>query len=69
MFCLEYLEKNMDWLEARLAAYPGYYFLFDCPGQAELYTHHSAVTNIAQRLVKLEYSVRVTQTRYQRCCG
>jgi GTPase SAR1 family protein len=55
MYCLEYLEKNLDWLEEQLAAYAGYYFIFDCPGQAELYTHHSAFPAIVARLQKLDY--------------
>merc|ERR1719393_818646 len=28
------------------------YFLFDCPGQVELYTHHDVMTKITQQLVK-----------------
>lgn len=53
MFCMEYLEKNMDWLKGKLAAYPGHYFLFDCPGQAELYTHHNAVKGVLAQIDKL----------------
>ena len=57
MYCLEYLERNTDWLEERLARFPGAYFLFDCPGQAELVTHHTALQRIAHRLLKLDYRV------------
>lgn len=59
MYCLEYLEKNLDWLEERLADYrdAGYYFLFDCPGQAELYTHHESFFKIVHRLLKADYNV------------
>lgn len=28
------------------------YFLFDCPGQSELYTHHDAMRNIVKKLMK-----------------
>lgn len=61
MYCMEYLQKNLDWLEERLAplAAEGYYILFDCPGQAELYTHHEAFFAIVQRLQKLGYNVRI----------
>lgn len=35
MYCIEYLERNLDWLLDRLAplAEAGAYFIFDCPGQ------------------------------------
>ena len=29
-----------------------HYFIFDCPGQAELYTHHAAVATVLRRLSK-----------------
>ncbi|PSN35002.1 GPN-loop GTPase 2 [Blattella germanica] len=52
MYCMEYLEKNMDWLLQQISSHKDYYFLFDCPGQVELYTHHNAVKNITANLVK-----------------
>lgn len=33
------------------------YILFDCPGQVELFTHHSSLRNIFFRLQKLGYRV------------
>jgi len=33
------------------------YVLFDCPGQVELFTHHSSLRNIFLRLQKLGYRV------------
>lgn len=35
MYCLEYLEANLDWLAERLAPLEeeGRYFIFDLPGQ------------------------------------
>lgn len=50
IFCIEYLEKNLDWLKERLAKLEGHYLLFDCPGQVELYTHHDSMRNIFSRL-------------------
>ena len=44
IFCMEYLEKNLDWLKKKLSSYGDQYFLFDCPGQVELYTHNNAVS-------------------------
>lgn len=33
------------------------YVLFDCPGQVELFTHHSSLRNIFMRIQKLGYRV------------
>lgn len=51
IYCIEYLETNLDWLQAKLKDFSSdTYFLIDCPGQVELYTHHTAVRNILQTL-------------------
>lgn len=50
VYCLEYLEANMDWLEERVASLSGRYVLFDMPGQVELYTTHTCVRAVLQRL-------------------
>ena len=51
MYCAEFLEANGDWLAERLAAIPGTpYLLFDCPGQAELFTHHAAYARLVSYL-------------------
>ena len=56
IYCMEYLEKNIDWLEEKLAQLKkDHYLLFDCPGQVELYTHHNSVKNIFAKLVKLDF--------------
>ena len=61
IYCIEYLEKNIDWLEKKLKELKGYYFLFDCPGQVELYTHHTSVRNVVRQLEKWDF--RVSETR------
>lgn len=58
LYALEELEHNMEWLEQRLGELGEDYVLFDCPGQVELYTHHSSLRNIFFRLQKLGYRVR-----------
>lgn len=58
LYALEELEHNMDWLEAGLKELGDDYVLFDCPGQVELYTHHTSLRNIFYRLQKLGYRVR-----------
>lgn len=108
VYCMEYLEKNMDWLHDRLEElqesvdvsddvvknsgevaddnpfnaygvsntttnddanddqrmkqmrkqlFDHSYFLFDCPGQIELYTNHDCVKNIADSLQKWNYRI------------
>ena len=42
--------KNMSWLEEQLGEGDDDYFLFDCPGQIELYTHMDAMKNIVDAL-------------------
>ncbi|VDQ11893.1 unnamed protein product [Trichobilharzia regenti] len=39
VFCLEYLQQNLDWLDTAIGDIDGDYLLFDCPGQIELYSH------------------------------
>ncbi|XP_018612581.2 GPN-loop GTPase 2 [Scleropages formosus] len=55
LYCMEYLETNLDWLEEKLRPHCNCYFLFDCPGQVELYTHQSSVKNIFAKLVKWNF--------------
>lgn len=50
LYCMEYLQGNLDWLRDRLLSVRGTYLLFDCPGQVELYTHHPALPNILRQL-------------------
>lgn len=55
IYCMEYLEKNLDWLESKLKSLQGQYLLFDCPGQVELYTHNNSIRNIVAQLQKWDY--------------
>jgi len=57
MFCMEYLEKNSDWLFEQLAAFKDRYIIFDCPGQVELYTHHDSVRAVIKQLEKKGYKL------------
>ena len=60
LYALEELEHNMEWLEHALGELGEDYVLFDCPGQVELYTHHSSLRNIFMKLQKLGYRVRLS---------
>lgn len=55
MYCMEYLEENFDWLLGKLNALRDSYLLFDLPGQIELFTHHSSIKNIFEKLQNLGY--------------
>lgn len=57
IYCMEYLEKNIDWLQNELKKLDGYYYLFDCPGQVELYTHHNSVRSIVKQLETWQFRV------------
>lgn len=66
LYALEELEHNMEWLEEGLKELGEDYILFDCPGQVELYTHHTSLRNIFYRLQKLGYRVRLTYSSRSR---
>ncbi|XP_019858729.1 PREDICTED: GPN-loop GTPase 3-like [Amphimedon queenslandica] len=52
IFCMEYLVQNLSWLEEQLEDGEDDYFLFDCPGQIELYTHVPVMSQIVEQLDK-----------------
>ena len=52
IYCMEYLEENLDWLQEQLTplADSNHYFMFDCPGQVELFSLHSGMKRILTTL-------------------
>lgn len=53
LFCMETLEVNFDWLKERLESFdPESFFVFDFPGQVELFTNHQSVYNLLHKLEK-----------------
>lgn len=53
VFCIEQLERDVDWLFSKISSFSDeYYFLFDCPGQIELYSHHQSFQHICESLIK-----------------
>eukprot|EP00750_Incisomonas_marina_P032163 INCI8925.1.p1 GENE.INCI8925.1~~INCI8925.1.p1 ORF type:complete len:297 (+),score=48.14 INCI8925.1:66-893(+) len=58
VFCLEYLTSNMDWLQEKLDDYPEdeIYFIIDCPGQIELYTHLRPINVVLEEFKSREYA-------------
>lgn len=55
MYCIEYIEENFNWLLEQLKASSNNYFIFDCPGQVELYSHHKSMSRIFTKLQSLGY--------------
>ena len=49
VYCMEHLEKNIEWLLTQLNKVKNKYLLIDCPGQVELYTHNDSVHNIVEK--------------------
>lgn len=53
LYCMEALEVNFDWLKERLESFdPDSFFVFDFPGQVELFTNHQSVFNLLKLLEK-----------------
>jgi len=57
VFCMEYFAQNFEWIEAELGDYDDDYFLFDCPGQIELYTHIPVMRNLVNFLQNKDFRV------------
>jgi GPN-loop GTPase 2 len=75
LYCMEYLEQNLDWLEKRLAALEHDYVLFDLPGQVELSTNHPSLQRILEHLQRKhewrvrEHRVAVCPAQHEACKG
>lgn len=53
VYCMDYLEKNVDWLESKLKPLlKDHYLLFDFPGQVELFFLHSNAKKVINTLIK-----------------
>ncbi|KAG6976263.1 hypothetical protein JG688_00001554 [Phytophthora aleatoria] len=51
IYCMEYLVQNLDWLQDLLGEYSDEdYFIFDCPGQIELYSHLPVMKQLCDSL-------------------
>ncbi|KNZ45463.1 hypothetical protein VP01_808g7 [Puccinia sorghi] len=74
LFCLEFLEKNFDWLADKLAALTSPdlssdipaahdidYIVLDLPGQVEISTDHLSLKNVLHKLEKLDWRLAVVQ--------
>ncbi|BBN11693.1 GPN-loop GTPase [Marchantia polymorpha subsp. ruderalis] len=59
VYCMDYLEKNIDWLKAKLEPFKDHYLLFDFPGQVELFTLHNNAKNVITEMVR-KWDYRLT---------
>lgn len=61
LYCMEYLETNKDWLlEQLMQDADKRYYIFDCPGQIELYTHHKSLANVLQWIAGKQVDIKLT---------
>lgn len=53
VYCMEYIVSKFSWLEKRISAYgDNTYFLIDCPGQLELFSHYPVMKTLVAKLSK-----------------
>jgi len=58
VYAMEYVVDNTSWLEDLLGEYiDDDYFVFDCPGQIELYSHLTVMRDIVEMLQNLDFRV------------
>jgi hypothetical protein len=58
VYAMEYIMENRTWLEDQLAEYDDDdYFLIDCPGQIELYSHLMVMREFVDMLQNLDFRV------------
>lgn len=66
VYCMEYLLKNIHWLEDILDRYiDGDYIVFDFPGQIELYTHFPFMRDLVRKLH--QWNIRVQALYFLDC--
>lgn len=57
VFCMEYIVQNLEWLHDELGEGEDDYFLFDCPGQIELYSHLPIMRQLVDALRNWDFNV------------
>lgn len=58
VYAMEYLSENMSWLEEQVSdALDDDYYIFDCPGQIELYSHLSVMREVVDMLQNEDFRV------------
>lgn len=57
VFCMEYLMNELDWLHEQMNETEDDYFLIDCPGQIELYSHLPVMRQFCDKLQSWGFNV------------
>lgn len=59
IYSMEYMVKKIDWLEETFESSfaDDDFILIDCPGQIELYTHHTGIQKFLKRLENWDYRI------------
>eukprot|EP00933_Yihiella_yeosuensis_P023077 TRINITY_DN18023_c2_g1_i1.p1 TRINITY_DN18023_c2_g1~~TRINITY_DN18023_c2_g1_i1.p1 ORF type:complete len:285 (+),score=53.73 TRINITY_DN18023_c2_g1_i1:101-955(+) len=58
VYAMEYLTENMSWLEDQIGdALDDDYYIFDCPGQIELYSHLPVMRELVDMLQNQDFRV------------
>ncbi|KAI6190392.1 GPN-loop GTPase 3 [Aphelenchoides bicaudatus] len=57
VFCMEYLIGELDWLHDQMNEAEDDYFLIDCPGQIELYSHLPVMRQFCEKLQSWGFNV------------
>lgn len=58
VYAMEYILDNINWLEEQLEEYnEDDYFIFDCPGQIELYSHLPVMREVVDMLQRQDFRV------------
>ncbi|KAL0210983.1 hypothetical protein P9112_009281 [Eukaryota sp. TZLM1-RC] len=68
LFAFDTLENNFDWLKDKLLAHRDTYFLFDLPGQIELFTVYPALQRIVGILEKWGFRLVCVNLVDSFCC-
>uniref|UniRef100_A0A7E4VKR0 GPN-loop GTPase 3 n=1 Tax=Panagrellus redivivus TaxID=6233 RepID=A0A7E4VKR0_PANRE len=57
VFCMEYIANNMESLEEALDTGEDDYYVFDCPGQIELYSHMTVMRTVVDKIRSWNFNV------------
>lgn len=58
IFCMEFLMQNISWLEEHVEdELDDTYYIFDCPGQIELYTHLPVMKQLVDKLQSWDFKM------------
>lgn len=58
VYAMEHIGDNLSWLEDQLGEYcDDDYFIFDCPGQIELYSHMSVMRELVDAIQNLDFRI------------